>query len=92
MSLSFLLREALESPKNMKAEVWEDLRGHCRLCMVLSGRTELLLQSCVCGLQALSLETKHAPDSSLLYPGGSGETHGSCALAHQQKRRSELVL
>lgn len=40
MSLSFLLREALEIPKKMKAEAWEDLREHCHLCMVLSGRAE----------------------------------------------------
>lgn len=40
MSLSFLLRETPESPKKMKAGVWEDLRRHCRLYMVLSGRAE----------------------------------------------------
>lgn len=79
MSLSFLLRETPESPKKMKAGVWEDLRRRCRLYMVLSGRAEP--SGCSAKLQALSLETKHAPGSSLLYPGGSGDTHGSCALA-----------
>lgn len=42
MSLSFLLRKAPESPKKMKVGVGgcRDLRGQCRLCVVLSGGTE----------------------------------------------------